>query len=296
MSEKLTIAIQKSGRLNEDSLGLLLRCGLRIKPSKNELFYKGENLAIDLILMRDDDIPILVSDKVCDVGIVGKNVLLEAEYQMKAINNAKPFTILKSLGFGGCHLSLAAPPSFSFNQLIDLEGLKIATSYPYTLKRFLNDNHIRAEIINLAGSVEIAPRLKVADIICDLVATGETLRANNLNEIVTIVDSEAVMFRSEQLPPVKQSMLDMLLQRINAVLEVKESKYIMFHLPKSKLNLLKHILPNVATPSIMALSNEQEKVAIHVVSQEEIFWETLERLKEIGASSILVLPIEKMLR
>jgi ATP phosphoribosyltransferase len=296
MAEKLTVAIQKNGRLNEDSLNLLLSCGLLIEASKNGLFYKCENLPIDLILVRDDDIPALVANNVCDIGIVGKNVLVESEHQFGALNNVKPFRIIKSLGFGGCRLSLSAPTTFNFTKLQDIAGLKIATSYPYTLKDFLVQNSLDAEIVNLAGSVEIAPRLKVADLICDLVATGETLRANNLQEITSILTSEAVLFQANQLSTHKQAMLEMFLKRLDAVLEVKESKYIMFHLPKAKLNLLKDILPDVENPSIMKLSNEREKVAIHVVSQEKIFWETLERLKEIGASSILVLPIEKMMR
>ena len=259
---------------------------------------QGENLDIDYILVRDDDIPILVADNVCDVGIVGRNVLVERELELQFSNgDTKQFEILKDLGFGGCRLSLAVPNVMNYQGITDINGLKVATSYPYILKNFLLQNKVDAEIINLSGSVEIAPRLKVADLICDLIATGETLKANNLKEVCEILSSEAVLFKANNvLNPQKQIILDMLLQRLHAVLAVKESKYIMFHLPKEKLACLHKILPGVDSPSILQLDNEEQKVAVHIVSQELVFWETLESLKMIGASSILVLPIEKMLR
>jgi ATP phosphoribosyltransferase len=296
MSEKirLRIAVQKSGRLHKESLDILFRCGLRIKSSKNELFCQGENLDIDLLLVRDDDIPVLVSDDVCDVGIVGENVLFERALELE-FQAHQEFQVIKKLGFGACRLSLAMPKQRNYQDSSSIQGLRIATTYPYLLKRYLNENNIDAEIIHLAGSVEIAPRLNIAELICDLVATGETLDANNLYEACIILSSEAVLFKTKKLPEIKQKILDMLLLRLNAVLQVQESKYIMFHLPKNKLDCIKKLLPGVETPSILPLNNDAKKVAIHLVSQENVFWETLEYLKNAGASSILVLPIEKML-
>jgi ATP phosphoribosyltransferase len=190
--------------------------------------------------VRDDDIPVLVADGVCDVGIIGKNVLVEKELELGGNKKSRQeFQILKALGFGSCRLSLAIPNTKQFIDLNSLNNLKIATSYPYILKKFLIENNILAEIVNLSGSVEIAPRLKVADLICDLIATGEILQANNLKELAEVMASEAILFRSRALESQREEILQMLLQRIDAVLEVKESKYIMFHLQKIKSTLLK---------------------------------------------------------
>lgn len=245
--------------------------------------------------MRDDDIPILVADGICDVGIVGENVLQERKLELEAEAIHYDFQIIKELGFGKCRLSLAIPKQSGYQSLADIHGLKIATSYPFLLKQFLANQHMSAEIVPLTGSVEIAPRLGIAELICDLVSTGETLKANNLRELCMVLPSQAVLFQTRKLEEEKQNLVDMLLCRLNGVLQVKESKYIMFHIPQDKISSIKTLLPGIETPTVIPLNNDENQVVVHVVSQEGIFWETLENLKMAGASSILVLPIEKML-
>lgn len=292
---RLRIAVQKSGRLNKDSLDILFRCGLKIRPSKNELFCQGENLAIDLLLVRDDDIPILVADQICDVGIVGENILQEKKIELATESHINDFQIIKKLGFGKCRLSLAVPNDSQYESLTDFKNCRIATSYPNLLNQFLLHHNIPAETIHLAGSVEIAPRLGIAELICDLVSTGETLKANNLREFCNVLQSQAVLFRAYELSEDKNKIIETLLCRLNGVLQVQESKYIMFHIPKRKLKCIKTLLPGIETPTVIGLNADENKVVVHVVSQEGVFWETLENLKAAGASSILVLPIEKML-
>lgn len=292
---RLRVAIQKSGRLNNDSMDLLIRCGLKFRPSKNSLLCHAENLPIDILFVRDDDIPTLIMDGVCDLGIIGENVLLEQTIN-KENEAQKKFDTIKKLGFSRCRLSVAVPDDKLFNSINCLAGLRIATSYPNLLLAYLQRNNIDAEVMVISGSVEITPRLDMADAICDLVSTGITLEENNLKELDQVIESQAVLIQTKtSLNPKKIESLNLLLRRIDSVLKAQESKYIMFHAPKSSLESIKNILPGCETPTLMQLEGDNDKVAVHVVSSEGIFWHTLEKLKQAGASSILVLPIEKML-
>lgn len=288
---RIKIAVQKSGRLNNDSIDLLIKCGLSIRLQPQALFCHVENFPIDILFIRDDDIPTLVMDQVCDLGIVGENILLE-----KNSCQQKKLQTIRKLGFCRCRLSIALPVAKTFHTTNDLNGLKIATSYPNLLQTFLAENNIAAEIMKISGSVEIAPKLGMADAICDLVSTGRTLKENNLKEVEPIIQSEAVLIQAKRKSsPAIDELLMLLLSRIDSVLKAHESKYIMFHVPTAALSAIKTLLPGCETPTILLLQGVQDKVAVHVVSHEKIFWTTLEKLKEIGATSILVLPIEKML-
>jgi ATP phosphoribosyltransferase len=296
-SSRLRIAVQKSGRLNSDSMDLLSRCGLKIRATQNTLYCHGENIPIDILFVRDDDIPTLVMDDVCDLGIVGENVLIEKTMKHKANGSKKNFEMIKKLGFSRCRLSIAVPQDTRFDGPHSLQGLRIATSYPYLLQSYLDKHNLQAEIMTIAGSLEIAPRLNMSDAICDLVSTGKTLEENNLKEVGDpVMESQAVLIQTKNpLSTEKLETLELLLRRIDGVLKAQESKYIMFHAPYSSLAAIKEILPGCETPTIVPLDGIQDKVAVHVVSSEGIFWITLEKLKQAGASSILVLPIEKML-
>lgn len=313
---RLKIAIQKKGRLNSDSIQLLERCGVQFRLSGDALITRAKNLPIDILLVRDDDIPTLVMSGVCDCGIVGENVLFEKQLHEKnttrayaisaledddetAITNPvnTTYQLITKLGFGRCRLSIAAPNEKVITSPKDLANLRIATSYPYLLEQYLQTNNIPAKILTISGSVEIAPRLGMSDVICDLVSTGRTLEEHQLKEVAVVVNSQAVLIQSPNaLHSEKQAVLSLLVQRIKGVLKAQESKYIMFHAPKSALERIKTILPGFETPTIMPLTGVEDKVAVHVVSKEAVFWDTLEKLKQNGASSILVLPIEKMLK
>jgi len=285
---RLKIAIQKKGRLNDNSIELLRSCGLKINQN-GALLCRIKNLPIDLLFVRDDDIPTLVSENICDLGIVGNNILQEKQ--------SRNLSILKNLGFSRCRLSIAVPKDNNYTSPNDLQNKRIATSYPNLLSQFLNKNKLQADIVPLSGSVEIAPRLDIADAICDLVSTGQTLEENNLCEVSNIFESEAVLVRSNMNSDnEKQAILNLLLRRIDGVLSAKDSKYIMFHAPKSTLQKIQKLLPGCETPTVLALDKRNDKVAVHVVSPEGVFWKTLENLKQAGASSILVLPIEKMMQ
>ena len=291
--ERLRIALQKSGRLADESLGLLSRCGLKFSRSKDRLFCFGENMPVDLLLVRDDDIPSLMGDGVCDLGIVGENVA--SEYALGSDQDV-PFRSVVPLGFGGCRLSLAVPESEDFPSPASLQGKRIATTYPNLVRNFLESKGVTAKIVRLSGSVEIAPSLGTADAIADLVSTGSTLRANHLREVEVILRSEAHLFRSSsELGDTKQEILNRLLARVEGVLQVKESKYVMLHAPKSALAAIREILPGAESPTILPLEGDDSRVAIHAVCRETVFWEHLEDLKKAGASAVLVLPVEKML-
>ncbi len=290
---RLRIAIQKSGRLNNDCMNLLSQCGLKIRLTPKTLYAHCENLPIDILLVRDDDIPTLIISNVCDLGIIGENVLYE---QLSDNNEQKNYCCVKKLGFSQCRLSIALPKEKNFNSLQDLNGCQIATSYPNLLKNYLNKNNITARIIPISGSVEVAPRLGMADAICDLVSTGATLSENNLKEVDVVLQSQAVLIKTKSnFNLEKQAIFELLKRRIDGVLKAQDSKYIMFHAPKESLEAIKSILPGCETPTIMTLEGVDDKVAVHVVSTEGIFWNTLEKLKQAGANSILVLPIEKMM-
>lgn len=293
---RLRIAIQKKGRLFSDSMELLKRCGVKVRVGKNALFYHSENLAIDLLLVRDDDIPTLVMDQICDLGIVGENVLLEKALQHHAEQADEKYEQIRKLGFGHCRLSIAIPSDRAAVGLDFLNNKRIATSYPCLLQKFLQKRKLKAQILSLSGSVEIAPRLGMAEGICDLVSTGRTLEENNLMEVVTVINSQAVLIKSKKpLPAAMQALYGILLERMTGVMQAQETKYIMFHIPKGSVEKIKQLLPGAEQPTLLPLENSDDKVAVHVVSPEGVFWNTLERLKKAGASSILVLPIEKML-
>ncbi|MFQ6342190.1 ATP phosphoribosyltransferase [Campylobacter sp. VTCC 70190] len=294
---RLRIAIQKSGRLSKESLELLLRCGVKMHIHEQSLIAFSTNLPLDILRVRDDDIPGLIFDGVVDLGIVGKNVLEENELERKSLGEKPDFKLLKELDFGYCRLSLALPQDREFKDLKDFEGLRIATSYPQLLKRFMKEKGINYKNCMLTGSVEVAPRANLADAICDLVSSGATLQANALKEVKTVYQSHACLIqKTAPLNQQNQALIDKILLRIIGVMQARESKYIMLHAPKEKLDKIKSLLPGVEKPTILPLAHDEKNVALHMVSKENLFWETMEALKEQGASSILVLPIEKMLK
>lgn len=294
--QRIKIALQKSGRLTDHSLDLLERCGLKFTQSKDQLFCYGENMPIDLLLVRDDDIPGLVSDDVCDLGIVGLNVVTEKRLTLEADGCTALYDQVFELDFGHCRLSIAAPDKVAFDGPGSLSGKRIATSYVATLRDYLQRNDISSEIVFFSGAVEIAPKLGRADFICDLVSTGATLAANQLREVQTITESEAVIIQTRaKLPDSKQLWVNKLLQRLDGVLQVRESKYIMLHAPRAALAEIKRLLPGSEAPTVIPLEGQADRVAVHAVCRENVFWETLENLKAAGASAMLVLPVEKML-
>ena len=294
--KRLRIAIQKTGRLADDSMSLLRAAGLSISRSKDGLFYRVENLPVDLLLVRDDDIPRLIGDGIVDLGIVGRNVLEEYDETNGFGGGKSGAGILCSLGFSRCRLAIAVPESVDYGSPKCLKGLRIATTYPGLLGRFLKAEGIDAEIVGMHGSVEVAPRLGVADAICDLVATGSTLEANGLKAVETVLECEALLVGTGQpITPEKQQTQDRLLARIDGVLASRETKYIMLNAPLSALPDIKKLLPGSAAPTVIPLDGSADMVALHAVCRESVFWETLEDLKGAGASAILVVPIEKMM-
>ena len=294
--QRIKIAVQKSGRLTDHSIDLLERCGLKVTRSKDKLICYGENMPIDLLLVRDDDIPGLVSDDVCDLGIVGLNVVEEKRLKLEQEGSKGMFKHIFELEFGQCRLSIAAPENVQYDGPDSLENTRIATSYVGLLTDYLIKNSITAEVVFLSGAVEIAPKLGRADFICDLVSSGNTLRANALREVAVLLESEAVVIQTlAPLGDEKQALVDKIIQRLDGVLKVHDSKYIMLHAPRSALPQIRALLSGSEVPTVMPLEGNDDKVAIHAVCRENVFWETLENLKAAGASSLLVLPVEKML-
>jgi ATP phosphoribosyltransferase len=294
--ERLRIAVQKSGRLTDESLDLLHRCGLKFSRGKDQLMCYGENMPLDVLFVRDDDIPDLVQEDVCDLGLVGLNVLEEKRLAMAARGTPPRIEVLQTLDYGRCRLALAVPQDFPYAGLTSIAGRRIATTYPYVLARFLRENGIDADIVTLSGAVEIAPRLGRADLICDLVSTGSTLTANHLREVAVVLPSQVALVRTPvALPDVKADWVRRLLIRIDGVQQVRESKYIMLHAPRAALAQIKQLLPGSESPTVIPLDGAGDKVAVHAVCRETVFWETLESLKAAGASAVLVLPVEKML-
>ncbi len=293
---RLRIAIQASGRLSEPSCRLLRKCGLRFSQNGRKLLAHVENHPIDCLFVRDDDIPGLVMDGICDLGIVGENVLAESRLERLAFSQPSDFANLLRLDFGECRLSIAVPEEFPYENLRNLEGLRIATTYPRLLQSFAKENGLSIELCQLKGSVEVAPRLGLADAICDLVSSGATLESNGLKEVEVIMESRACLIQSRiPMNHNKQQMIDMLLRRIQGVLSARERKYIMLHSPKHCLSQVIGLLPGAENPTVLPLAERDDMVAVHAVSSENLFWTTMEALKQLGASSILVLPIEKML-
>lgn len=297
MSDKrLKIAIQKSGRLSDATLDLLKKCGLNLIKPKDRLITHVKNMPVDLLLVRDDDIPGLVMDGVVDIGFAGDNIVQEVKLKRQARDESADFVLLKKLDYGNCRLSIAFPEEKNYESVNDLAGTTLATTYPYLTGAYLKDQGVEARTVQLKGSVEVAPRAGLSDAICDIVSTGTTLEANGLKEVATIFLSSAVAIqRSEPLTKEIQTLVDRLMVRINGVMQAKESKYIMLHAPKSELNTIVDLLPGAEKPTILPLAGSEEQVAIHAVATETVFWETMEQIKALGGSSILVLPIEKML-
>jgi len=293
---RIKIAVQKSGRLTEHSMELLVRCGLSYSRGRDQLICYGENMPVDVLLVRDDDIPGLVQEDICDLGIVGLNIIEERRLELVERGETKLFEQVSTLDFGQCRLSFGVPEGMPFVGPESLRGKRIATTYPRIVADYLRRNGIDAKVVEFSGAVEIAPSLGKADLICDLVSSGATLRAHQMTETLTILESRAALIRTPvPSPPEKAAWLKRLLMRIEGVLQVRESKYIMLHAPRSALKEITALLPGSEAPTIMPLEGRDDKVAVHAVCRENVFWETLEQLKEAGASSMLVLPVEKML-
>jgi ATP phosphoribosyltransferase len=290
--DRLRIAMQKSGRLSEASLDLLARCGITFRQSRDRLFCYGETLPVDLLLVRDDDIPGLIREGVCDLGMVGRNVL--AEYAAGVPDEAP--RELRALGFGYCRLSIAVPQEQAYQAPPDLAGLRIATSYPNLLGAWLQRQGVAASTVVLNGSVEIAPRLGTADVICDLVSTGGTLAANQLREVEVILESEAVLAGAAREPTGERAaLLAMLLRRLDGVISVRESKLVMLHAPRTALDAIRRLLPGASTATVLRLEDNDSEVAVQAVCQDAVTWAHLEEMKRLGARSLLVLPLEKAL-
>jgi ATP phosphoribosyltransferase len=289
---RLHLALQKSGRLSELSRELLRDAGLRLQNGKNDLTARVDNFPMDLMFVRDDDIPTFVADGVCEFGVVGRNVLEEF-----ALGEGKrDFEEIAALGFGRCALKIAAPEREAYEGPQSLQGTRIATSYPNLLQAFLDDHGVAAEVVKMNGAVELAPRLRIASYICDLVSTGATLEANGLRAVETVLESEALLIRTRRpLAPDLDEPSEQLLRRIEGVLATKESKYIMLNAPGEALREISAILPGAEAPTVLPLHGRPGYFAVHAVCQESVFWETLQRLKDAGASAILVMPIEKMM-
>ncbi|MGQ8366821.1 ATP phosphoribosyltransferase [Glaciecola sp. 1036] len=293
---RLRIAVQKSGRLSDDSIALLKAIGIKLQIRDRLLIAHSTNQPIDLLRVRDDDIPGLVMDGVVDLGFIGENELEEKMLERQAANKKSDYKSLRRLDYGGCRLSIAVPNEMQYTSIASLSGKKVATTYPYLLERFFAAENVDAQAVMLTGSVEVAPRAGVADAICDLVSTGATLEANGLCERDVVFKSKAVLIqKSEPLSEEKQQLVNRLLPRIDGVIQAKESKYIMLHAPKNYLEQVNRLLPGAENPTVLPLAGHDDRVAVHVVSSETLFWETMEKLKALGCSSILVLPIEKMM-
>lgn len=281
---KLKIAIQKSGRLYEESLQLLKDCGIFVNNGKDQLKVSVENFPIEIMYLRNSDIPQYLEDGIVDIAIVGENLLLEKQKNIK---------IIQKLGFSKCRVSLAVPKEIETDNLEYFQGKKIATSYPNTLKNFLQQNSISADIHVISGSVEIAPNIGLADGICDIVSSGSTLFKNGLRETVTLLKSEAVLAKTFQLSKDKEVILEKFLFRIKAVLKAKNSKYILMNVPNDKIEIISKTLPVLKSPTVIPLA-ETGWSSIHSVINEERFWEVIDELKEKGAQDILIIPIDKM--
>ena len=280
----LRIAVQSKGRLYEDTMGLLTEAGIKLSSAKRTLLIPARNFPVEILVLRDDDIPDSVSSGVADIGIVGKNEFMEKEKQAR---------IVKNLGFSKCRLSLAIPKDEEYQGLEWFSGRKIATSYPVILNKFLKDNHINADIHVITGSVEIAPGIGLADAIFDIVSSGSTLVSNRLKEVEVVVESEAILIANNNLTDEKLEILEELIFRINAVQAAEDKKYILMNVPNNSLDKILEVLPGIKSPTIMPLAKEGWS-SVHTVLEEKRFWEIINKLKTAGAEGILVLNIEKM--
>ncbi|SFD69387.1 ATP phosphoribosyltransferase [Thermophagus xiamenensis] len=285
METKLRIALQKKGRLFEDSYALLREAGIKFNLGNGRLVASATKFPIEVLFLRDDDIPQTVNDQVADIGIVGENELKEKGFKLKTV---------KKLGFSKCRLSLAIPKEIEYPGLSWFNEKKVATSYPKILKDFFSKKGINAQIHEIAGSVEIAPGIGLADAIFDIVSSGSTLVANHLKEVEKVMDSEAVLVSSQNLPPEKEAILDQLIFRINAVMASSSNKYILLNAPNDKVEQIVKILPGMKSPTVLPLAQKGWS-SIHSVIKEDHFWEVIGQLKENGAEGILIVPIEKMI-
>ncbi|MCS7004030.1 MAG: ATP phosphoribosyltransferase [Cytophagales bacterium] len=281
----LRLALQKSGRLSEDSLNLISRCGIKMNNGLGTLKTSASNFPMEFLFLRDDDIPGYVADGVADIGIVGENVLFEKNKLVMEVHK---------LGFSKCRLSIAVPREVNYKGVSDLNGKRIATTYPRILQRFLDENGIEAKIHEISGSVEIAPNIGLADAICDIVSTGSTLFTNGLKEVETVFRSEAVLIGHPHLSETKQQILHKFLFRIKAHQTAQNNKYILLNAPKESLETIIKILPGMKSPTVTPLAQEGW-VSVHSVIDENDFWDKIELLKDAGAQGILVIPIEKMI-
>lgn len=293
--DRLRIAIQKSGRLSEPARALLAACGLSWRESRDRLFCYGESLPVDLLLVRDDDIPGLIADGACDLGIVGRNVLLEQAGVRASEGLPAVHREWRGLGFGGCRLALAVPDEWVWDGPAQLAGRRIATSYPALLSQWLQQQGIAAEVVTLSGSVEIAPRLGKADAICDLVSSGATLAANHLHAVATVLESEAVL-AGPVLPFVdaRAELAALLLRRLDGVLRLKDSKLLLFRADRGAMPALLELLPDAESPTVTTIDGS-DALALQAICHGAVTWQRLEDLKRAGAAGLLVLPVERML-
>jgi ATP phosphoribosyltransferase len=280
----LKIAIQKSGRLNEDSIQILKDCGISINNGNDQLKATASNFPLEVLYLRNSDIPQYLIDGVVDAAIVGDNLLVE---------KGKNIQVAEKLGFSKCKVSVAVPKSFTYNSVKDLDGLRIATSYPNTVLDFFNSKNVTVDLHQISGSVEIAPNIGLADAIVDIVSSGSTLFKNNLKEVEVIFKSEAVLAVSPKISVENQLILEKLQFRIQSVLRARKSKYILMNVPNEKIQLINTILPVLKSPTVMPLAQEGWS-SVHTVIEEDRFWEVIDELKAAGAEGILVCPIEKM--
>lgn len=284
--QKLKIAIQKSGRLSDESHKLLKKCGISFSNGLGKLRTEATNFPLEIFFLRDDDIPEYVADGVAEIGIVGENIIFEDKREVE---------IIEKLGFGKCRLSLAVPKNFEYESVKDLSGKRIATSYPNILRSFFAENSVETEIHTISGSVEIAPSIGLADAVCDLVSSGSTLFTNGLREVETVLQSEAVLISQKNLDENAEKLLQKLLFRIKAVKSAAQNKYILLNAPNEKLNEIIEILPGMKSPTVMPLA-ETGWSSVHSVINENDFWEVVESLKNKGAQGILVLSIDQMIQ
>ena len=293
--DRLRIAIQKSGRLSDPARALLAACGLSWRESRDRLFCYGESLPVDLLLVRDDDIPGLIADGVCDLGIVGRNVLREQEAERAASQRPLAYREWRALGFGGCRLDIALPEGEEWVGSQQLAGKRIATSYPALLGAWLQEQGVAANVVTLSGSVEIAPRLGQADAVCDLVSSGATLVANQLRPVVTLLESEAVLAGpANPFGDVRAELAATLLRRMDGVLRIRDSKLLLFQAPRSAVQELIGLLPDAEPPTVTRIDGS-DRLALQAICHGAVTWQRLEDLKRAGAQGLLVLPVERML-
>ncbi len=293
--DRLRIAIQKNGRLAEPARALLASCGMSWRESRDRLFCYGESLPVDLLLVRDDDIPGLIADGVCDLGVVGRNVLAEQDGARTASGAPSAFREWRALGFGSCHLALAMPESEEWTSPAQLAGKRIATSYPALLSQWLEREGVQAQVVLLSGSVEIAPRLGQADAICDLVSSGATLAANQLKPVATLFQSEAVLAGPmHDLESTRGELVDLLLRRLDGALRIRHSKLLLFQATREQLPVLLPLLPDAEAPTVMQVDGV-DRLALQALCHGQLTWQRLEDLKRAGAMGLMVLPVEGML-